>query len=152
MKIPSTSLFQVLIVKAIIEAILVVSLAVFAYTRLSPPHFQGTVELTNGGISGWVVNDSAPWDRVEVQLFADGEFAASAVANQSRHDIVTAGWSTDEWHGYSFPVTSLKAGLHEARIYALHGGGDGSRKTLRLVGAPISFAVDSNGKAVNMAR
>ena len=151
MKIPSTSLVQVLIVKSIIEAILVVSLAVFAYTRLSPPYFHGTVELTNAGISGWVVNDSAPWDRVEVQLFMDGKFATSAVANQSRRDIVTAGRSTDEWHGYSFPVPSLKAGLHEARIFALHGGGDGSRKTLRLVGAPIFFAVDANGKAGIMA-
>jgi len=36
--------------------------------------------------------------------------------------------------------------LHEARVYALHTSGDGTRKTLKLIGEPISFSVDANGK------
>jgi hypothetical protein len=94
-----------------------------------------------------VVNDAAPWARVEVQFFVDGKFVASSLANESRPDVMMAGWSKDEWHGYTFPVTSLNAGLHEARVYALHDSGDGKRKTLQLVGDPISFSVDTNGKA-----
>lgn len=146
MKTPSTSLVHVLIGKSILEALLVGALAVFTFISILPPYFHGWGEVTNTGISGWVVNNAAPWDRVEVQLFVDGEFIASNVADESRPDVVTAGWSKDEWHGYTFPITSLNAGLHEARVYALHDSGHGTRKTLQLVGDPISFSVDGNGK------
>lgn len=146
MKIPSTSLVHVLIGKSIVETLLVGALAVFTFISILPPYFHGWGEVTKTGISGWVVNNAAPWDRVEVQLFVDGKFVASAVANESRRDVVMAGWSKDEWHGYTFPVTSLNAGLHEARVYALHDSGKGTRKTLQLVGDPISFAVDASGK------
>jgi hypothetical protein len=149
MKIPSTSLVQVLIVKSILEAILVVSLAGFAFINLRPPYFQGEAKITNNEISGWVVNSKAPGERVEVQLFVDGKFIASAVANQSqRGSVVMPAGATDEAHGYTFPLELLNSGVHEARIFALHGGRDGSRKTLRLVGVPVSFTIEPNGKAV----
>jgi hypothetical protein len=147
MNTPSTSLVHVLIGKSIIEALLVGGLAVFTFITVLPPYFHGWGEVTGTGISGWVVNDAAPWARVEVQLFVDGEFVASGLANESRPDVMMAGWSKDEWHGYTFPVTSLNAGLHEARVYALHDSGNRKRKTLQLVGDPISFSVDTNGKA-----
>lgn len=143
---PSTSLAHVLIAKSILETLLVGALAVFTFISILPPFFHGWGEVTETGISGWVVNNAAPWDRVEVQLFVDGKFVASRVANESRRDVMTAGWAKDEWHGYTFPVTSLNAGLHEARVYALHDSGDGTRKSLQIVGDPISFAVDANGK------
>lgn len=146
MKMPSTSLAHVLIAKSILETLLVGALAVFTFISILPPFFHGWGEVTETGISGWVVNNAAPWDRVEVQLFVDGKFVASRVANESRRDVMTAGWAKDEWHGYTFPVTSLNAGLHEARVYALHDSGDGTRKSLQIVGDPISFAVDANGK------
>jgi hypothetical protein len=147
MNTPSTSLVHVLIGKSIIEALLVGGLAVFTFITVLPPYFHGWGEVTSTGISGWVVNDAAPWARVEVQFFVDGKFVASSLANESRPDVMMAGWSKDEWHGYTFPVTSLNAGLHEARVYALHDSGDGKRKTLQLVGDPIRFSVDTNGKA-----
>ena len=143
MKTPSASLVHVLIIKSVLEALLVVSLAVFTFIRILPADFQGAVEITGEGLSGWVVNNAAPWDRVEVQLFVDGKFVASTVANESRRDLVTQGWSKDEWHGYTFPLTSLNAGLHEARVYALQPTGDRTRKTLQLVGDPISFSRDT---------
>ena len=146
MKIPSTSLVNVLIGKSLLEVLLVGALAVFTFINILPPFFHGWGEVTNTGISGWVVNNAAPWDRVEVQLFVDGKFVAARVANESRRDVMTAGWSKDEWHGYTFPITSLNAGLHEARVYALHDSGQGKRKTLQLVGNPIRLQVDPNGK------
>lgn len=146
MKIPSTSLVNVLIGKSILEVLLVGALAVFTFINILPPFFHGWGEVTNTGISGWVVNNAAPWDRVEVQLFVDGKFVAARVANESRRDVMTAGWSKDEWHGYTFPITSLNAGLHEARVYALHDSGQGKRKTLQLVGNPTRLQVDRNGK------
>lgn len=146
MKTPSTRLVHVLVGKSIVETLLVGALAVFTFITILPPYFHGWGEVTQTGISGWVVNNAAPWERVEVQLFIDGRFVADTLANQPRPDVVAAGWSKDEWHGYTFPITSLNAGLHEARVYTLHESGDGVRKSLQLVGDPIRFLVDENGR------
>jgi hypothetical protein len=144
MKKPPMSLVHILIGKSIFETLLVVSLAVFFFLDAFP-RFHGWGEATPHAISGWVVNNRAPWHRVEVQLFVDDEFAGRAVANQSRTDVAAAGWSEDEWHGYTFPISSVPAGAHEARVYALHDSGQGARKTLQLVGDPIRFVVSQAG-------
>jgi hypothetical protein len=149
MKTPSTSLVNVLIGKSILEVLFVGALAVFTFISILPPYFHGWGEVTNTGISGWVVNDAAPWDRVEVQLFVDGRFVATAVANEPRPDVFAAGWAKDLWHGYTFSfssVASLPRGLQEARVYALHNSGGGARKSLQLVGTPLPVFVDEEGK------
>lgn len=148
MKQPSTRLVHVLIGKSIAETLLVGSLAVFAFISLLPPFFHGWGEVTDTGIAGWAVNNAAPWERVEVQLYVDGKFVATQIANKARPDVQTAGWAKDEWHGYMFSFPSLSAGLHEACLYALHNSGGGARKSLRLMGDPIPFFVDENGRVV----
>jgi hypothetical protein len=145
MKIPSTRLVHVLIGKSILETLLIGTLAVLTFITILPPYFHGWGEVTDAGIAGWVVNDAAPLDRVEVQLFIDGEFASTSRANEPRPDVSAAGWAKDPWHGYSFRLPALNAGLHEARVYALHDSGGRTRKSLQLVGDPILFSVDSNG-------
>ena len=150
MKNPSTSLVHVLIGKSIVETLLVGALAVFTLITLFPPHYQGWSEITEKELAGWAVNNAAPWDRVEIQLFIDGSFVAQSVANQSRPDVLASGWSKDEWHGYTFPLPSLASGKHEARVYALHDSGDGARKTLQLLGEPIPFSVEANGKTTKL--
>ena len=146
MKKPSTSLVHFLIGKSVIETLLVGALAVCTYIIVFPPYFHGWGEITETGVSGWAVNNAEPWARVEVQLFIDGRFVAQSVASKSRPDVLAAGWSRDEWHGYEIPVSALAEGTHEARVYALHDSGDGSRKTLQLLGSPIPFSIDSKGK------
>ena len=149
MKTPSTSLAQFLIGKSILETLLVGALAVFTFINILPPYFHGWGEVTDAGISGWVVNDASPWERVEVQLFVGGRFAAAAVANQPRPDVLAAGWSKDQWHGYTFLFSSLAPlprGFQEARVYALHDSGAGLRKSLQLVGNPLPVFVDAAGK------
>jgi hypothetical protein len=138
------SLVHILVGKSIFETLLVVSLAVFFFLDAFP-RFHGWGEATPHSIAGWVVNNRAPWARVEVQLFVDGQFVDRAVANQSRTDVVAAGWSKDEWHGFTFPISSVQAGAHEARVYALYDSGQGARKTLQLVGDPIRFVVSQDG-------
>jgi len=151
MKTSYAPLVHVLVGKSIAETLLVGALAVFTFITVLPPYFHGWGEVTEMGISGWAVNNAAPWDRVEVQLFVDGQFMAQGVANRSRPDVVAAGWSRDEWHGYTFPIKALNAGTHEARVYALHDSGDGLRKTLQLLGDPIPFSVDPNGSLVKVS-
>ena len=144
MKDPPINLVHILFGKTIIETLLVVSLAAFFFLDAFP-RFRGWGEVTPHAIAGWVVNSRTPWHRVEVQLFVDDEFFGRAVANQSRTDVFEAGWSQDEWHGYTIPISSVQPGAHEARVYALHDSGQGARKTLQLVGDPMRFMVSQNG-------
>lgn len=132
-------LVNLLIAKSIIDTIFVGTIAVLVYTRAFPPTFHGWGEAVaaSQSISGWVVDDANPWRRVEVQLFVDGKFVGTQVAQSSRPDVVAAGWAKDEWHGYDFVVMELSEGMHEARVYALHRNGD--RYTLQLLGNPITF-------------
>lgn len=152
MKPPTTTLVHALIGKSIVETLLVGALAVATFLAVLPPYFHGWGEVTTTGISGWAVYNAEPWERCEVQLFIDGRFYASAVANESRPDIVAAGWAKDEWHGYTFQLRSLPAGPHEARVYVLHDSGGGLRKSLQLLGDPILFTVGPDGKPVRLVR
>jgi hypothetical protein len=145
MKQPPTQLVNLLIGKSILETVLVGALAIVVYLNAFPPtlHGWGEAVVESHSIAGWAVNNAAPWDRVEVQLFVDDKLYGTAAAQLSRPDVAAAGWAKDEWHGYNFPITGLSAGDHEARVYALHRNGD--RLTLQLLGDPIQFAVSGDG-------
>jgi len=158
MKPTRPQLVNLLIGKSILETLFAGALAVIVWTNAFPPTFHGWGEVINSqeqaraeqarpeqpggscGIAGWAVNNASPWERVEVELFIDGNLYASQVAQLSRPDIVRAGWAKDEWHGYNFAVPGLAHGQHEARVYALHRSGE--RITLQLLGDPMTFAVD----------
>ncbi len=140
------TLLQILIAKSIAETLVVSALAVGFFYGAFPPYFHGWGEATPDAIAGWAVNNAAPWDRVEVQLFIDGRFVANGVANLSRPDVMQAGWSKDEWHGYAFAFPPLPAGTHGADVYAIHESNGGLRRTLQLLGSRIYFAVDAKGQ------
>jgi hypothetical protein len=141
MPTPNSKLVHVLIGKSIVETLLIGALAVVTFIMVFPPHFHGWGEVTDQAIAGWAVNNAEPYQRVPVQLFINGEFVASAVADVSRPDVSAAGWARDPWHGYIFRLPSLPAGRHEARIYAAHDSGDGKRKSLQLLGNPLIFTI-----------
>jgi hypothetical protein len=132
-----------LIAKSIIEAVLVGALAIGFYLTAFNPFFRGTVDEANAQhVYGWVVNEREPGLRVEVQLYIDGRFAASGVADLARPDVVAAGRARDERHGFSFDTPPLERGEHEARVYVAHESGEGARRTLRLIGKPLRFSVE----------
>jgi len=147
MKKSSSTLINILIGKAIVESLLVGTIAVGFYVTAFPPTFHGWGEavVSTRSISGWAVNSASPWERVEVQLFVDEKFVGTQVANRSRPDVRDAGWAKDEWHGYSFQPGDLSEGLHRARVYAVHQSGAGVRFTLQLLGDSVTFDVDANG-------
>jgi len=145
-------LIHALIAKSIAETILVAALAVAFYFTTFPPYFHGWSEVAPHAISGWVVNQHEPGNRVQVQLFIDGKFAATGTADLSRPDVVAAGWADDEWHGYNFAAPALASGDHEARVYALHSSGSGVRQTLQLVGDPVTLQVDQTGALHDLKR
>ncbi len=152
MNSPSTKLINLLISKSILEAVLVVAIAVGFYIKVFPPYFHGWGEAAPHSISGWAVNNAVPADRVQVELFIDGRFAGICTASLSRPDVLAAGWSQDEWHGYNFSAPALSEGLHEARVYALHGSGGGARYTLQLLGDPIRFEVRADGSLADVSK
>ena len=43
-------------------------------------------------------------------------------------------------------------GLHEARVYALHGSAGGARYTLQLLGDPIRFVVATDGSLTDISK
>ena len=133
-------LAQYLIAKSFIEALLVGALAVGFYLTAFNPYFRGTVDEANSQhVYGWVVNQRAPWMRAEVQLYIDGRFAASRVADLSRPDVKAAGRALDEWHGFEFKMPPLDPGEHEVRVYVVHESGEGERRTLQLIDKPVRF-------------
>jgi hypothetical protein len=136
---PRSQLINLLIGKSILETTLAATIAVVVFLNVFPPAFKGWGEavVDTQSIAGWAVNNSEPWERVEVQLFIDGKLHGSQVAHLSRPDVSAAGWAKDEWHGYNFALPELPPGEHEARVYALHRSGD--RFTLQLLGDPIRF-------------
>ena len=136
-------LANLLIAKSILETIFVGALAVVVYLRAFPPTFHGWGEavVESRSIAGWAVDNADPSRHVEVYLFVDGNLVGTSVAQLSRPDVVAAGWAKDEAHGYNF-FGGFKAGIHEARVYALHKQGD--RYTLQMLGDPIRFEVDIN--------
>ena len=140
-------LVNLLIAKSILDTVLVGTIAVAVYMNAFPPSYRGWGEAVAPSqmISGWVVDDSDPWRRVEVQLFIDGKLISTQVAHHSRPDVPAAGWSKDEWHGYNFLVQGLPTGTHEARVYALHQSRNGARYTLQMSGNPITFEVNADG-------
>ncbi len=139
-------LAHALIAKSMAELILVAALAVSFYLAAFPPSIHGWGEARPHGIAGWAVNHHKPWARLQVQLFIDGKFEASTMAYRSRPDVVAAGWSKDEWHGYEFEALATPApGRHEARVYALNSSRHGAQQTLQMVGDPIWFDVDDQG-------
>ena len=142
-----SQLVNLLIAKSILETILVSTIALVVYLNAFPPAFKGWGEavVSSQSVAGWVVSDTDPWRRVEVQLFIDGKLVGTQVAYLSRPDVLAAGWSRDEWHGYSFQVAALNPGVHEARVYALHSSSKGARYTLQLLGDPIRFEVGRDG-------
>jgi hypothetical protein len=144
-------LVHILIAKSVADTVFVGVLAVIFFTLAFPPHFKGWGEATPDTISGGAIHDALPWSRVELQLFIDGKFLMTGVANQSRPDVMAAGWARDEWNGYRFELPPLEIGEHEAHVYAVHASAGGLRRTLQLVGDPIRFSVDQNGRLIDLS-
>jgi hypothetical protein len=125
------------------EALLVTAVAVGFYFATTNRHLRGVLDKADRQtVSGWVVDESQPSARVEVQLFVDDRFIGDTLANQFRPDVHVAHRAEDDWHGYLFQMTPLPAGEHEARVYSVYSGGSRTRQTLQLIGKPFRFRVD----------
>lgn len=136
-------LIHLLISKSMAEALLITAVAVGFYFATTNPNLRGVLDIADRSwVTGWAVDEAHPWSRVEVQLFIDGRFAADSVADKSRPDVHRAKRAPDDWHGFAFMTPQLSPGDHEARVYAVHSNGSGTRKTLQQIGKPFHFRIE----------
>lgn len=134
-----------LIVKSIVETLFVAALALGFYLTAFAPYIHGVLDMADAQqVAGWAVDQSSPQASVEVQLYIDGRFVSDGKADVARPDVKAAGRAADERHGFVFATPPLPAGEHEARVYAVHASGAGVRRTLQLIGKPLTFHVTAN--------
>ena len=136
-------LVHLLISKSIAEALLITAVTVAFYFATTNPSLRGVLDAADKDlVTGWAVDESRPSARVEVQLFVDDRFAAHAIADKYRPDVHEAKRADDDWHGFVFTTPQLPVGNHEARVYAVHSNGAGTRRTLQLIGKPFKFRTE----------
>ena len=140
-----SKLVHLLISKSMAEALLITAVAVVFYFSTTNRHLRGVLDRADKtSVTGWVVDEQQPAKRVEVQLFIDNTFIADAAADQFRPDVHEAKRAEDDWHGFVFHTPALRAGEHEARVYAMHSSGAGARRTLQLIGKPFRFRIEES--------
>ncbi|HEX8721711.1 MAG TPA: hypothetical protein VF736_13840 [Pyrinomonadaceae bacterium] len=131
-------LLKLVAAKLALDLLFVCALAAYARSDAFRTDFSGEVEPTDGRVvRGWVSDGARPGAVVEVQLFVDGRFAATAFADEPAP--AGAGSGGGARRGFVFELGPRPGGTHEARVYAVCEGRGGARRTLQLVGAPRSF-------------
>jgi len=133
-------LTRLLLAKLTLDILFVAALAVYTQAVAFRPFYSGSLDYADSkSVRGWVVDRSEPAASVEVQLYVDGSFAASELADEPRPDVFEKGYAEDERHGFVFNLDDLKAGEHEARVYAVHASRGGARRTLQQIGGALRF-------------
>ena len=133
-------LTRLLLAKLTLDLLFVAALAVYTHAVAFRPFYSGSLDYADSqSVRGWVVDRSEPAAAVEVQLYVDGSFTASGVADEPRPDVSEKGFAEDERHGFVFNLGRMKAGEHEARVYAVHASRAGARRTLQQIGGALRF-------------
>ena len=143
-QIAATKMLKALIAKAGIEIFVVMAaISLAAYSHLNPP-IRGAIDIADPTrIAGWAYDPRAPEDRLQVQLFVDGNFIAMKSAHELRNDLVTAGAATNPPHGFTFSVPELKLanGVHSVNVYALRAGGGGNKSLLSITKKTFTITI-----------
>lgn len=117
--------------KLVLDLFFVCGLAAYTHAVTYRTGFEGEVERADtSGVSGWVEDLEGEGAPVELQLFLDGRFAASAVAGEP---------SEGGRHAFVFRFEQPRYGVREARVYAVRESRGGARRTLRQVGGPLEL-------------
>jgi hypothetical protein len=135
-------LTRLLFAKLTLDLIFVAALAVYTHAVAFHPFYSGSLDYADSkSVRGWVVDRSEPGAAVEVQLYVDGSFAAASLADEPRPDVSEKGFARDERHGFVFNLGTVRAGDHEARVYAVHASRGETRRTLQQIGGALRFTV-----------
>jgi hypothetical protein len=122
-------LVRLLVAKAALDLVFVSTLAFgTGHIRLGA-RFAGRVEHAGPrAVRGHLKGAAGP---VEVQLFLDGRFAASALAAEG---------GTEGQLSFVFRLDPPRADAREARVFAVEPSREGSRRALHPLGGPVPLA------------
>ncbi|OQA00156.1 MAG: PKD domain protein [Bacteroidetes bacterium ADurb.Bin408] len=80
----------------------------------------------NGG-NGWAYDEDAGMQPIEVHIYIDNRLYAILLADESRPDLVSNGFTPNPEHGFSFFITGFDTTrAHEIAVYAIDYGGTSS--------------------------
>ncbi|MBV9926708.1 MAG: hypothetical protein JOZ96_16945 [Acidobacteria bacterium] len=128
---PRKRLAKLIAAKLALDLLLVCGLAVYTYAVTYRTAFEGELEHADAfGVSGWVGGLEGEVAPLELQLFLDGHFVASAVAGEP---------SQGGRRAFLFRFEQPRYGKHEARVYAVRESRAGARRTLQQVGGPLEL-------------
>lgn len=140
--VTAAKLLRAVIAKSFVEVVLVCVVASLAAFSTFSPQLRGAIDVADQTrIAGWVNDPWSPEQSLEVQLFIDGKFVASQLADQPRADLVTAGVTTGPNHGYSFQLQqfNVSSGKHSAQVYAVREAAGASKILIPIVASPVTF-------------
>ncbi|HEX8556871.1 MAG TPA: hypothetical protein VF668_02150 [Pyrinomonadaceae bacterium] len=127
--------------KLALDLLFVGAFALYTHAGAFRGGFDGALEHADvRGARGWVVDLERPGAAVEVQLFVDGRFAASTVAEELRSDTPEGTPHGAGRRGFTFDFGGGLRGEHEARVYAVRESRGGARRTLHEVGGRLRLA------------
>ena len=141
----ATRLLRAVIAKFFLDLMFICVVASVAAFSNFGPLVRGAIDVADPArVAGWAYDPQAPGERLEVQLFIDGRFAASRRADERRDDLVEAEAAEDAGHGYSFAVAplGLAPGPHTAQVYAVRRTAGPHQVLLPLAKQPRPFQVD----------
>lgn len=139
LRVPFTAgrrLVRLLVAKAALDLLFVTALALNSGYAPSGTRFEGAIDYAyTDAVRGWVTDTADAGRPVEVQLFLNGEFVASAVADKSADEGADGGRLA-----FVFKHERPQYGDRQARVYAVCPSEDGTRRTLQLLGSPVNYA------------
>lgn len=140
--VTAAKLLRAVIAKSFVEVVLVCVVASLAAFSTFSPQLRGAIDVADQTrIAGWVNDPWSPEQSLEVQLFIDGKFVASQLADHTREDLVTAGVTKRPNHGYSFQLQqfNVSSGKHSAQVYAVREAAGANKILIPVVASPITF-------------
>jgi hypothetical protein len=141
----ASKLLRAVIAKSFVEVILVCVVATLAAFTTFSPRMRGAIDVTDQRrIAGWVHDPQSPAQAIEVQLFIDGKFISTMLADLRREDLVRAGVTALPNHGFSFSLESanLPSGEHSAQVYAVRAAAGANKVLLPITTVPPTFQTD----------
>jgi hypothetical protein len=141
----ASRLLRAVIAKSFLEVLLVCVVATLAAFSTFSPQLRGAIDVADRTrVAGWVHDPRSPDDALEVLLFIDGKFVATARASERRDDLVKAGVTATPNHGFSFLLESLHLtnGDRLVQVYAVRNTSGASRILLPISKTPRAIKVD----------
>ncbi len=141
----ATKLLRAIIAKSFVEVALVCVVASLAAFTTFSPQLRGAIDVADQTrVAGWVNDPRLPETALEVQLFIDGNFIASRLADDRREDLVSAGATARPNHGFSFALEPFKlpTGEHSAQVFAVRDATGNSKILLPVTAEPKNFQIN----------